>query len=282
MLSFLFWNLHNKSLLDSVARIVLQRQVDVLIFVESGIDPARLLPLLNQPAPKYFYHPPLFSSACQFFASFDPQHLKPLHDDEHIAIRGLFLPGRVPLLITAAHLQSKLEAEAADQRSVSRLFVEQIARKEAAFAKEIARSGGIPGHPSTLVVGDMNMNPFEEGMIGAEGLHGVMTQKDANRRSRKCQGVAYPMFYNPMWSWFGDRDGAPGGTYFKNRSGHQINYFWNVFDQVLLRPALLPFFDQNDLEILTSDGQDSLLDRNGRPDATNASDHLPLFFKLSV
>jgi hypothetical protein len=50
---------------------------------------------------------------------------------------------------------------------------------------------------------------------------------------------------------------------------------------VLLRPDLLPYFDNESLEILTSDGEQSLLSANGLPDTSVASDHLPLVFGLN-
>ncbi len=59
-------------------------------------------------------------------------------------------------------------------------------------------------------------------------------------------------------------------------------FFWNMFDQVLLRPDLLPRFSNQDLKILTSVGESSLLSARGLPDARIASDHLPLFFRLKL
>lgn len=55
-----------------------------------------------------------------------------------------------------------------------------------------------------------------------------------------------------------------------------------MFDQVLIRPDLLEAFDNKDLMILTSDGVTSFISRQGLPDSTVASDHLPLLFKLML
>ena len=64
------------------------------------------------------------------------------------------------------------------------------------------------------------MNPFEEGVVGAKGLHAVMTRRIAAKGSRVVQGKEYPFFYNPMWGLFGDRQDSPSGTYYYSASEH--------------------------------------------------------------
>ena len=55
-----------------------------------------------------------------------------------------------------------------------------------------------------------------------------------------------------------------------------------MLDQVLLRPALLDFFRNEDLKILTTDGVTRFLTDRGLPNATAVSDHLPLLFRLNL
>ena len=61
-----------------------------------------------------------------------------------------------------------------------------------------------------------------------------------------------------------------------------MTYFWNIFDQVLIRPDLLDLFRNEDLSILSNDGVESFLTERGLPDKTVASDHLPIIFKLDL
>src|SRR6185503_19075534 len=105
-------------------------------------------------------------------------------------------------------------------------------------------------------------------------------RKVAERRTRTVQRREYPFFYNPMWSHFGDGNEGPSGTFYRNRSEH-VTFFWNMFDQVLLRPELLSIFRNEDLKILSACGERSLL-MGGVPDARRASDHLPLLFRLDL
>ena len=73
---------------------------------------------------------------------------------------------------------------------------------------------------------------------------------------------------------------GPSGTHYC-RLGKPIEYFWNTYDQVLIRPQLLGEFE-NDLQVLTSiDGVD-LLSAKGLPNSAIGSDHLPLSFSLNL
>lgn len=176
-------------------------------------------------------------------------------------------PGWTPeLLFAVAHLPSKLNIRDATQS----LIVQPL-------AADIAQTEDRRGHRRTVLVGDLNMNPFEEGVAGAGHLHGVMTRAVAGREERLVEGRTYRMFYNPMWAQFGDRTDGPPGTFYRS-AAEAVNYYWNTYDQVLVRPELISHLRH--AEVLDSDGTDSLLTKNGLPDRTNGSDHLPLFFRL--
>jgi len=125
------------------------------------------------------------------------------------------------------------------------------------------------------------MDPFEPGLLSAEGLHAVMTRRIAMRETRKILDQEYPFFYNPMWGFFGDLTRGPAGTYYY-RSSELIAQFWHLFDQVLVRPELLRHFNPDRLQILQSVGGISLIGDSGYPDSKVASDHLPVSFTLDV
>lgn len=71
---------------------------------------------------------------------------------------------------------------------------------------------------------------------------------------------------------------CPYGTYYNNNGGTTATY-WNIFDQVIIRPAIRKRFNDKNLKILTSVSGRSLLDANGHPDI-NISDHLPIMFEI--
>jgi hypothetical protein len=125
------------------------------------------------------------------------------------------------------------------------------------------------------------MNPFEPGVAAADAFHGVMSRRIAQKLVRTVKGEERRFFYNPMWTRFGDHALGPPGTYYYPSSG-QVTFFWNMFDQVLLRPELLDCFRDEDLEVLTRAGSTDLLTPSATPDTDSASDHLPLLFQLHL
>jgi hypothetical protein len=147
--------------------------------------------------------------------------------------------GETEVLFGAAHLSSKIHWSREDQAAEVHELSRQIR------AEEERR-----GHSRTILVGDLNMNPFDDGVVQANGLHAMMTRATAEEGSRRVQGRDYPFFYNPMWGLFGDRTPGPPGTYYYRHPGH-LSYEWNIFDQVLLRPGVVPFFEN--VEIITKD-----------------------------
>jgi len=121
------------------------------------------------------------------------------------------------------------------------------------------------------------MNPFDDGVVSGHGFHAVMTRSKALEIERSIDGRSLPFFYNPMWGFFGDNTPGPPGTYYLS-STKPINYFWNIYDQVLVRPAVLDWF--HGPTILDDDGLESLLSENDLPQKTLSSDHLPLCFRI--
>lgn len=204
-----------------------------------------------------------------FFAAFDAGFLVPAFESARVSIRRLALPARQEILLAAAHLPSRLhfsdESMIFECTNLARMIREQ----------EVAS-----GHQRTILLGDLNVNPFEVGVVGTGGLHAVMSRQVASRGSRTVQSREYDFFYNPMWGHFGDRSGGVPGTYYYDRAEH-VTYFWNIFDQVLVRPALLSGLASDGVRVLTSAGGASLLGPGGLPNRSIGSDHLPLLTELS-
>ncbi|MCK4823091.1 hypothetical protein KA005_45445 [bacterium] len=143
------------------------------------------------------------------------------------------------------------------------------------FKQEIEMAEKQCQNYNTIIIGDFNMNPFEKGMVAASAIHSIPCSLTAKERKRVIKGREYSMFYNPMWNLFGDNDNKPG-TYYYKKASHLV-YFWNIFDQVIIRPELIDKFNSKSLEIISKAGEISLVDENHRP---CLSDHLPIFFSL--
>ena len=137
------------------------------------------------------------------------------------------------------------------------------------------------GHFRTVLMGDLNMNPFEKGIVGTMGLNATMARSHALKELRTVQKQKYRFFYNPMWRHFGDDRNTPPGTYHYDNHQH-VTYFWNMFDQVLVRPSLVGNIETDGIQIINSVGSVSLLTPEGTPDVSVGSDHLPLLFSMRL
>lgn len=271
MISFLFWNLKRKPLLEFISNLASRYEIDVILLAECTIAPSVLLKVLNRDGVAvYHYAPGYVSGKIEIFTRFSDKFLQPIYDEDRLTIRHLKLPGLTDFLLAATHVSSKRHWRDDSQSGATFELANSIRLAEDAI-----------GHSRTILVGDLNMNPFETGMVIAQGLHSVMSRQIAERGTRTVSSKRYPFFYNPMWNLLGDATPGPPGTYYLNNAEPKL-YFWNIFDQVLIRPELLSAFSNDDLEILTSDGETSFLSPNGLPNIQISSDHLPIFFKLSL
>ena len=271
MTTFLFWNLNKKPLHTLVANIALLHQVDVVMLVECSVEASLILKTLNRGrTADYHYAPSIGCEKVEIFTRFPYDFILPIFETSRLTIRRLTLPGLSDVLLAIIHFPSKLYWSEASQASECVELSNSIKSVEQQV-----------GHARTILVGDLNMNPFEDGIVNANGLHGVMSRSVAEEMSRTVQSRGYPFFYNPMWSLFGDMTPGPPGTFFYRSSEHR-SFFWNMFDQLLIRPDLITRFDNRSLTILQSDGTTPLVKPNGLPDSDVSSDHLPLLFSLSL
>lgn len=229
-----------------------------------------MLRTLNEEGRAEFHFTDSQCERVSIYTRFSRGFIKPIFETGRLTIRRLMLPLKTEILLAAVHLPSKLYWTGESQG----FECTELARNIREVEDQV-------GHARTVLVGDFNLNPFEEGIYAAAGLNAVMTREVATRGTRTVQERPYPFFYNPMWGHFGDRTEGPPGTYYYDRAEH-ATLFWNMFDQLLLRPELLSLFQDSGLRILDKSGDVSLLSAKGLPHATVASDHLPILFALNL
>lgn len=268
MLRFLLWNTNRGAPDEEIRRLLQIHRIDVLVLLEYGGDIWSLLRAHNQSSTvPLHYHPgsnPSFHLACTFGRAF----ARDVYDGKNLLIKRVALPGQHEFLLALIHGRSKLHRDPTSQLLSSITLCEKIRQTERRQELDC-----------TLVCGDLNLSPFEDAMVTAEGFNAVSSRIRAEKGTRTVEGQEYPFFYNPMWGLLGDTSPGPPGTYFRD-SGDHVNHYWYMFDQVLLRPAMLSAFRLSQLEVLDSDGTISFLTESGIPDR-RVSDHLPVLFKLS-
>ncbi len=263
----LFWNVGGIQDCGLISSLAASKCIDILALAEFGAESDVLLPQLRRLTGKQFFEPNSLTARIKIYAKDDRLDLRELHSGGRLTIRTLQFDGTA-FLLAAAHLVSKVNWTLGDQAAESAIVAGEI--------QDIERE---QGHERTILFGDLNMNPFDAGVVQASGLHAMMTKEIVASGSRKIQGRTYPFFYNPMWGFFGDRTTGPAGTHYFRHSGH-ISYDWNIFDQVLIRHDAIPWLHE-DIEIITEVDGEKLFDDNRRPDPRIGSDHFPLLFQLT-
>lgn len=269
LLNVLFWNVGKKDLTAQIVNLARSRTIDIIVLAENPVSSIQLIRALNTDGPYYFPNNPI--SQCTkitIVTRFHYDFITPVEEDSRLTTRHVKLPTGEDFLLTGLHLVDKRSSSSESQNEAAWLVAGQLGRVESRLKLD-----------RHVVLGDFNMNPFETGMIGANGFHGTMSSKVAERGSRVVQQQEYSYFYNPTWSLFGDLNKDASGTYYYQRAEH-VSYQWNVFDQVLLRPSMISNFIKDSLEVVQTDSVTSLLTEQNVPDKNTYSDHLPLFFTL--
>lgn len=268
---FLFWNIHEQPNHQAVAQLAVDRDLDVVILAEAQSQMSHMLSALNPKGTADFHA--VDTPGCervQIFTRFPATYVQALYETPRVTMQHVTPPGIDTFLLVAVHLPSKRNADAQDQAG----HCEDLAHAIAEVEDDI-------GHTRTVLVGDVNQNPFEEGMLSAKALHAVMSTDVAKRSTRKFNSKPYRMFYNPMWGKYGDTTPGPSGTYY-HASSKKCETFWHILDQVLVRPELVAKFQNDELEIIEGHSCGSFLNRRGRPSKAIASDHLPVYFEISM
>jgi len=150
------------------------------VLAESTTEPGILIEALNTSRKGGFQLPRGLSKYVTIFTRFSREFLHPVFESERVSIRRLALPARAEILIAAVHLPSKMHSSGDSQ-----------AFECVELAKQIAAEEDRVGHQRTVLLGDFNMNPFEFGLVAANGLNSVMSRRTASRSTRTVQGREY-------------------------------------------------------------------------------------------
>lgn len=215
MASFLFWNLNKRPLEHRVARLIVANSVDVLMVAECATDASQMIGAIVEGGGKEFRLLGTSPTKVKVFSSLSETSIVEKYSDPdgRIAMFQLELAGLPNLLLAAAHLHSRVNQSSSD-----------LAQHATHWSRKIRENEDEVGHRRTVLVGDLNMNPFDDGVVSGHGLHAVMTRSKALEIERTIDGESRPFFYNPMWGYFGDKSPGPPGTYYYSAT-NPINYF---------------------------------------------------------
>lgn len=170
-------------------------------------------------------------------------------------------------ILCAIHLPSQMSNGHQERRNIA---IQTILKDIQDIEKRL-------GSKRSIILGDFNEDPYEDGCLSATNFHGLPCLNDALKNYRTIEGKQFEMFYNPMWNLLGDFD-SPPGTYYYAGSNPKCSY-WHIFDQVMIRTYLKDEFVKDSLEIVAKVGERTLLNEKGHPNK-EYSDHLPIVFEI--
>ncbi len=261
-MKIVFWNTkENTGINPYICDIIINNKVDIIILAEYIADIYDLQDILyNYGVCMKQYTSP----GCERITLLgNYKNVEPAFQNTYCSLQVI----QDSYILGGIHLPSKTHCDRRKRDIAIREIIYEIQKLEDRLSCE-----------NTIITGDFNENPYEAGCLAADNFHGIPCCIDAEKKFRQVLGSQFKMFYNPMWNLFGDFS-FPPGTFYYNGNDAEIP-FWNILDQVMIRPCLRNKFIDNELKILYKAGKRDLVNRkNNRPDK-KISDHLPIVFEI--
>jgi len=265
-MKILFWNVHNNILInDILVQTILETNADIIGLAEyNNTVLSDLIGKLNSHQTTYYLFPFMGCKRINIISKINPRFATPLHQRTYYTVWNFPYKNNEKVNIAFLHFPICFlkEYDKIDIVDELREDIENCEKNMNCI--------------NSVIVGDYNMNPFEKQMYGGKGLNAIPISGIAKKYSREIRQKERLFFYNPTWNMIGDFT-EPPGSYYKYESSVEC-LFWNLFDQVCIRPSLIDSFNKNALRYITTINGISLL-KNNIPN-TEISDHLPLYFEI--
>lgn len=269
-MNILFWNTYKNNAKGNIDKclidFIFEKQCDIIVLAEYEDNVKSICDMINSLCKEEYIPIPNYGG-CERIKGIINKKYKTESINEQSRYQIIKIQTTsYKLLVGMIHNISKLRNSEEEQKEILRLFHNDICKEEENHKTK-----------NTLVIGDFNSNPFEASCISASIMHAIPYAEEVKKTTRIIQNQVYHKFYNPMWKLFG-RCEEPYATYYYNNS-KMINYYWNMFDQVIFRPELINSFIDDSLTIVTNTKNHDLLNGN-KPNKKYYSDHLPIYCTL--
>lgn len=273
-----FWNVNSsdntKDLSDSLVNLTLENQLDIICIAEIKDNTViSFLKKINKLSPSNYTQVKSAKNKIIIISRYADtvfEDKSSLYRSNRWITQTITIPNIIRFNLIAVHFYSKInwpeDSLAFECINLSRdiLLIEEDTKCN-----------------ETILIGDFNMNPFEKGLVAANGINALSDLNYAClKKTRNIDGCTYKYFYNPMWNFYGDYT-KPLGTHYCRVPGH-ISHEWHLYDQIILRPSLEPFLDKSYVKIIDKIYLEDLTKKFNRPDKVTYSDHLPILLILKL
>lgn len=268
-----FWNLNKNDISDQIVQLTIENELDIICIAEVSSDSLiiDIITKYRRIKKEELYHIHNIKDKVIVLSRLKPSlflDISSTYQSKRLISFKLEIKNKIILNLVFIHFHSK------NNWSDISLAMECVT-----IASAIRNIESLTNSDNTILIGDFNMNPFESGLISTTGLNTVSDKTFLeSKKSRIVDETNYNFFYNPMWNFFGDNNKVRGTYYY--RSSGNISYEWNMFDQILIRPSLIRYIDENSINIISRIGTENLLSEYNRPNK-KISDHLPIAIKLT-
>lgn len=262
-MKYLFWNTHRNTEINLLlCDLIAENNISLVVLAEYSANVDELIWDLNVKGFSMQQYPTIGCDRISIVGACG-LNIEQLTQTDHASIQLI----NNNIILCCIHLNSKIYSSHEEKREI---YITHIIHDILETEKKHKTN-------KTIVVGDFNINPYDNGCVGARYFHSLPIYEESKRRFRTVSGEKFYMFYNPMWNLLGDFN-KPYGTYY-NSSADPLNTYWNIYDQVIFRPSLRESFVSDSLKILCKTKNESLLDEKGHPKCS-ISDHLPIVFEI--
>lgn len=268
-IKYLFWNLKGKNLLAPLRELIIENSVDILALAEcKGIDCQSLINSLHIVDEEWKLVEVCPKGDMKVFAKRSIKIL-PHMEEKNYALYKVDV-GENKELLAVVHLCSALYSEEnirdREAENISRIFKKV---EEELFGEECYRS---------IVVGDFNLQPYSEGIIGVNGFNATKSKINALKISRSAYNEKRYFYFNPTWKLMGENK-LVQGTYYNSSDSQGKSIYWYSFDEVLIRPYFIDKFNWDYFSIVERTKKHDFVP-NSVIDKDRYSDHLPLKFEI--
>jgi len=272
-LKILSWNIQKKDLSHYVRELLDFKKPDILILNESeGLTSSGLLSNLNNQfennGDKYSILSHSDSVSQNKITVIHRNSLKITHKvdllNSRVSVFQLILPleegVEERILLLASHFPSKLSRSEHGQMEFVISLHNSIKRLEDDLSPA-----------SVIIIGDLNLEPFERSIYIKSSLFSTRSKKEYDCASTFYEDIV-DKYYNPFWTLLGDKNNEVYGTYIYQKT-------WRLFDQALLKGAIVERVNKKKVEIIDKIKMEKLVDLDAFK--IKHSDHLPISLELS-
>ena len=220
-LKILFWNLKNNDTTSLILTLIKKENIDIALFTETdGINVSQISELSKE-----FDLIKGLSDDCKVFGFVKKDIPISKIQDRKRYILFECKRNDFSFNLIGVHLESNLHNQNHSRMATIADLKNDISVLESENLK-------------TVIIGDFNIDPFNEQMSSFYFLHAVSFRDLIKKDYIEHDNITYKKFYNPMLGLISESKKLYGSYYYYDIE----NIYWHFYDQCLLRKEILPYY----------------------------------------